>query len=70
MGAFVTIHRRAFLRIATIGSAATNITDVSRGASETGSAFSQVFSSAKSLSTESNHLKVEVNRFLATVRAA
>jgi methyl-accepting chemotaxis protein len=49
---------------------ATNITDVNRGASETGSASSQVLSSARSLSTESNHLKVEVDRFLATVRAA
>ncbi|MGZ5875787.1 MAG: methyl-accepting chemotaxis protein [Bradyrhizobium sp.] len=47
-----------------------NITSVQRGASETGSASSQVLSSAQSLSTESNRLKIEVNKFLATVRAA
>ncbi len=49
---------------------ATNITDVNRGASETGSASAQVLSSAQSLSTESNRLKAEVGKFLATVRAA
>ncbi len=47
-----------------------NITDVQRGASETGSASSQVLSSAQSLSTESNRLKLEVDRFLNSVRAA
>jgi len=41
-----------------------------RGATETGSASSQVLSSAQSLSTESNRLKLEVGKFLATVRAA
>jgi len=49
---------------------ATNITDVNRGASETGSASAQVLASAQSLSSESNHLKVEVEKFLVTVRAA
>ena len=49
---------------------ASNITDVNRGASETGSASSQVLSSAQSLSSESNHLKLEVDKFLLTVRAA
>jgi methyl-accepting chemotaxis protein len=49
---------------------ARNITDVSRGASETGSASSQVLASARSLSSESNHLKLEVDKFLETVRAA
>jgi methyl-accepting chemotaxis protein len=49
---------------------ANNITDVNRGASETGSASSQVLSSAQSLSGESNHLKLEVDKFLLTVRAA
>ena len=49
---------------------ATNITDVNRGASETGTASAQVLSSAKSLSTESGHLKREVDKFLTTVRAA
>ena len=49
---------------------ASNIVDVSRGASETGSASTQVLSSAQSLSGESNRLKLEVDKFLATVRAA
>ncbi|HEV7635232.1 MAG TPA: methyl-accepting chemotaxis protein, partial [Bradyrhizobium sp.] len=39
-----------------------NITDVQRGASETGSASSQVLSAAKSLSGESNRLKLEVGK--------
>jgi methyl-accepting chemotaxis protein len=47
-----------------------NITDVQRGATETGSASSQVLSAAQSLSRDSNRLKVEVGRFLNTVRAA
>ncbi len=49
---------------------ATNITDVSRGAAETGSASSQVLGSAKSLANESNRLKLEMDKFLDTVRAA
>jgi methyl-accepting chemotaxis protein len=49
---------------------ATNITDVNRGASETGSASAQVLTSAQSLSNESSRLKVEVGKFLSTVRAA
>jgi len=49
---------------------ASNITDVNRGASETGSASSQVLASAQSLSSESNHLKLEVDKFLSNVRAA
>ena len=47
-----------------------NITDVQRGASETGSASAQVLSSAQSLSSESNRLRLEVDKFLNTVRAA
>ena len=49
---------------------ATNITDVNRGAGETGSASSAVLAAAQSLSGESNHLRLEVEKFLATVRAA
>jgi methyl-accepting chemotaxis protein len=49
---------------------ATSITDVNRGAGETGSASTQVLASAQSLSHESNHLKAEVDKFLAMVRAA
>ncbi len=51
-------------------SVATNITDVNRGAGETGAASAKVLSSAQSLSKESHRLKVEVERFLGTVRAA
>ena len=47
-----------------------NITDVQRGASETGSASSQVLSAAQSLSGDSNRLKLEVDKFLNSVRAA
>jgi methyl-accepting chemotaxis protein len=49
---------------------ATNITEVNRGASETGSASTQVLGSAKSLANESNRLKLEMGKFLETVRAA
>jgi methyl-accepting chemotaxis protein len=49
---------------------ATNITDVNRGAGETGAASAQVLSSAQSLSHESNRLKMEVGKFLVTIRAA
>jgi methyl-accepting chemotaxis protein len=49
---------------------ASNIADVNRGAAETGSASTQVLASAQSLSKESAHLKDEVGKFLATVRAA
>jgi len=47
-----------------------NITDVQRGASETGSASTQVLSAAQSLSGDSNRLKLEVGKFLDSVRAA
>jgi methyl-accepting chemotaxis protein len=47
-----------------------SIADVNRGASETGAASAQVFASAQSLSRESSRLKVEVGRFLASVRTA
>jgi methyl-accepting chemotaxis protein len=47
-----------------------NITEVNHGAGETGAASSQVLASAKSLSTESNRLKLEVDKFLRSVRAA
>lgn len=49
---------------------ANNIVDVNKGARETGSASSQVLSSAQSLSGESNRLRLEVDKFLNTVRAA
>jgi len=49
---------------------ATNITEVDRGAAETGSASSRVLASARSLSGESNQLRLEVEKFLATVQAA
>ncbi|CCE10755.1 conserved hypothetical protein [Bradyrhizobium sp. STM 3843] len=47
-----------------------NIVNVQRGAAETGSASAQVLSAAQGLSGDSNRLKLEVGRFLHTVRAA
>ena len=47
-----------------------NIADVQRGASETGSALSHVLSAAQSLTRDSNRLRLEVDKFLNTVRAA
>ncbi len=52
------------------GQVANNIADVNRGAGDTGSASSQVLSSAQLLSDENKRLKAEVVKFLATVRAA
>ena len=49
---------------------AANITDVRYGATETGSASRQVLASAQTLSNDSARLKTEVEKFLATVRAA
>jgi methyl-accepting chemotaxis protein len=50
--------------------AALNISNVSRGASETGLALTQMLSSAQELSAESNRLESEAEKFLAKVRAA
>jgi methyl-accepting chemotaxis protein/aerotaxis receptor len=47
-----------------------NVGDVQRGASETGAASSQVLSAAQMLSRDSNRLKLEVGKFLNSVRAA
>ena len=47
-----------------------NIISVQQGANETGSASTQVFAAAKSLSGDSNRLKLEVGKFLNTVRSA
>ncbi|MBR0852130.1 HAMP domain-containing protein [Bradyrhizobium diazoefficiens] len=47
-----------------------NISQVRQGAAETGSASSQVLSAARSLSNDSSRLKLEVGKFLDTVRAA
>ena len=67
-------RRRSFPRLAAGGAGhpagELSLTDVQRGASETGSASSQVLSAAKSLSSDSNRLKLEVGKFLNTVRAA
>jgi methyl-accepting chemotaxis protein len=48
---------------------ASHIGNVNRGASETGSASTQVLSSAQSLTSESGRLKLEVENFLLAVRA-
>ncbi len=50
-----------------VGSA---ISDVHQGAADTGSASGQVLSSAQSLSSQANRLKLEVDSFLASIRAA
>lgn len=47
-----------------------NVGHVQRGASETGSASSEVLSAAQMLSRDSNRLKLEVGKFLNSVRAA
>ena len=52
------------------GEVAASITDVSKGAGETGAASGQVLSSAQMLSSDSTRLKMEVQKFLTTVRAA
>jgi methyl-accepting chemotaxis protein len=49
---------------------ASSIVEVSRDAEETGSASSEVLSSAQALAMQSNRLKVEVDTFLNSVRAA
>lgn len=49
---------------------ANSIGQVNRGAGETGAASAQVLASAQSLSSEGNRLRLEVDKFLATVRAA
>jgi methyl-accepting chemotaxis protein len=49
---------------------AANIADVSRGAGETGSASNQVLASARELASQGGKLRLEVESFLATVRAA
>jgi methyl-accepting chemotaxis protein len=49
---------------------AENIVEVSRGAGETGAASGEVLSAAGQLAGESNRLRLEVEKFLATVRAA
>jgi methyl-accepting chemotaxis protein len=46
------------------------IADVHQGAADTGSASGQVLSSAQSLSNQASQLKLEVESFLASIRAA
>ena len=48
----------------------TSVADVRRGASETGASSAEVLAAAKSLSSESGRLKLEVGRFLGAVRSA
>ena len=47
-----------------------NIVNVQQGANETGSASSQVLLAVQSLSSDSKRLKLEVEKFLDSVRAA
>jgi methyl-accepting chemotaxis protein len=46
------------------------IADVHQGAADTGSASGQVLSSAQSLASQASQLKLEVDNFLASIRAA
>ncbi|MFN5015104.1 methyl-accepting chemotaxis protein, partial [Bradyrhizobium sp.] len=50
--------------------AASDITEVNRGATQTGEASEEVLRSAKSLSSQSARLREELNRFMANIRAA
>ncbi|CAA2106811.1 Methyl-accepting chemotaxis protein 4 [Methylobacterium bullatum] len=52
------------------GQVTANVASVANAAEETGAAASQVLASASALSQQSDHLSMEVARFLATVRAA
>ncbi|MEE7492294.1 methyl-accepting chemotaxis protein [Methylobacterium oryzae] len=52
------------------GEVTANIAGVAGAAEETGAAASQVLGAASELSRQSEHLSAEVDRFLATVRAA
>ncbi|KMO30230.1 methyl-accepting chemotaxis protein [Methylobacterium aquaticum] len=52
------------------GEVTNNIASVAGAAEETGTAAAQVLASASELSRQSEHLSAEVDRFLATVRAA
>ncbi|MBR0698098.1 methyl-accepting chemotaxis protein [Bradyrhizobium lablabi] len=60
------------VRAAASGTAdvATNVRNAAQGAAETGETSSRMFASAQSLSSESLHLKAEVEKFLDGVRAA
>jgi methyl-accepting chemotaxis protein len=60
------------VRAAASGTAdvAVNVRNAARGAGETGETSSRMFASAKALSSESLHLKAEVEKFLDGVRAA
>jgi methyl-accepting chemotaxis protein len=49
---------------------ATNIVDVNREATATGLASAQVFASAQSLASDSNRLRIEVQKFVELVRSA
>ncbi len=69
-GAAKIISRNVERAAAGTSEVAANIVEVKMGASETGSASDQVLSAAQALSIEGNKLKVEVNGFLAAVRAA
>jgi methyl-accepting chemotaxis protein len=56
--------------IRTTSRVATNIGEVNKAAGETGTASGEVLNSAQLLSSEGGKLRVEVEKFLATVRAA
>jgi methyl-accepting chemotaxis protein len=68
--ATVEIARNVEQAAQSTGRVAGNVDDVNRAASETSSASSQVFASAKVLSAEGAKFKRTVEKFLDTVRAA
>jgi methyl-accepting chemotaxis protein len=48
---------------------AANIADVNRGAVRTGSASTEMLSAVRSLSSDSGHLRLEVDKFVASIKA-
>jgi methyl-accepting chemotaxis protein len=61
------ISQNAIKAVKCTSQVASDIVEVNQGASNTGSSATQVHSSAKSLSGEASHLKIETERFLHTV---
>jgi methyl-accepting chemotaxis protein len=69
-GATREISRSVQLAASGTQRVSSSIVEVERGAGETGAASSQVLSSARALTSESQRLKSEVGRFIGSVRCA
>jgi methyl-accepting chemotaxis protein len=63
------ISRNVQQAAAAASQVAANIADVNRGAAETGSGSTEVLCAAKSLSSDSSHLKLAVDKFVAAIKA-